>query len=208
MQIVLALDPSGAFHEGKGKTGWCVLNKESKEILDIGTVSAEDYPTDMQYFAANIDLIHFFKNRYNADLRMVMEDYVLYGAQAQSQTNSHMETCQLIGAIKYQAFLQDIPLKMQLANLVVQRWADPVLTVKGILVNGRFKDLDFFPNPHEKDAFRHALHFATFDGAATEGEDYEIPTADPRALRGGTRSRSGFIPRGFCYATEDGPGSQ
>ena len=208
MQIILALDPSGSFNEGKGKTGWCLLNQETKELLDIGTISAEDYPTDMQYFAANIDLLHFFKNRYNTDLRLVMEDYVLYAAQAQSQTNSHMETCQLLGALKYQAFLLDLPAKMQLANVVVQRWADSVLTAKGILTNGRFKDLDFLPNPHEKDAFRHAWHFATFNGTESEGEEYGIPTADPRALRGGTRSRSGFIPRGFCFAEEAGLGSK
>ena len=209
MQIVLALDPSGAFHEGKGCTGWCLMNKESKELLDIGTVSAEDYPTDMQYFAANIDLLYFCKNRYGTDLQIVMEDYVLYAAQAQAQTNSHMETCQLIGAIKYQAFLLDIPVKMQLANMVTTRWADTVLVAKGILVDGRFPNVDFAPNPHERDAFRHALHYATFNGKdIEEGGTYGIPTADPRALRGGTRSRSGFIPRGFCFAEEEGVGGQ
>ena len=204
MRVVLGIDPSGAFHEGKGTTGWCLINQDSKEIMDVGSISAKDYPTDMQYFAANVDLLHFFKKRYMAELSIVIEDYVLYAAQAQSQTNSHMETSQLIGVLKYQAFLLDIPIKTQLANQVVQRWSDQVLAAKGILVDGRFAGISFAPCTHENDAYRHALHFATFKGAEPEGEPNGLPDTDPRALRGGTRSSSGFIPRGFCYVTEDG----
>lgn len=202
MKIVLAFDPSGSFNEGKGTTGWCVMNKESKEIIDLGAIAATDYPTDMQYFAANVDILRFFKNRYQQDLEVVIEDYVLYAQQAQTQTNSHMETCQLIGVLKYQAFLLDTPVHMQLANLVVTRWGDPVLMAKGIIVDGKLGGMP--ANPHEKDAFRHALHYSTFGTRLVEGVDHELLTSDPRALKGGTRSRSGFIPRGFCFAEEAG----
>lgn len=206
MKVILAFDPSGAFNEGKGTTGWCLLQKESKEIIDIGAIAASDYPTDMQYFAANVDILRFFKNRYQQDLEVVIEDYVLYAKEAQSQTNSHMETCQLIGVLKYQAFLLDMPVHMQMAMQVVNRWGDPVLQAKGIISNGM---LQGYPaNPHEKDAFRHALHYATFGTKPAEGESYELHGTDPKALKGGTRSRSGLIPRGFCFAEEDGTGRQ
>lgn len=206
MKVILAFDPSGAFNEGKGTTGWCLMTEQTHEILDIGAVAAEDYPTDMQYYAANVDVLRFYRNRHGRDLKVVIEDYILYAAQAQSQTNSHMETCQLIGILKYQAFLLDTPVTMQLANRVVERWNDKVLEAKGIMVNGKLRGLQL--NAHEKDAFRHALHFAIFGDKQPEGEDNGLPQTDPRALKGGTRSVSGFIPRGFCYAEEARPGRE
>ena len=209
MEIILAFDPSGAYHEGKGTTGWCVLNKDTKAVIDIGSISAKDYPTDMQYYAANVDILRFMRRKFGSDLRVVFEDYVLYAQQAVSQTNSHMETCQLLGILKYNAFLLDVPYTMQMAHQVVNRWSDSVLRSKGIMQGNEFVGLvEFVPNDHEKDAYRHALHFATFDGKEPKGEDNGLSKPDPSSLRGGTRSRSGLIPRGFCYATEDGPGGE
>jgi hypothetical protein len=147
--------------------------------------------------------------RYGKDLHIVIEEYLLYGQNAASHTNSRMETSQLIGILRYMAFLADVPVKMQTASLVSNRWADSVLTANKLLVNGKFPNIpDFIPCEHEIDAFRHAWHFATFGDKQPEGEPHELSRSDPRELRGGTRSVSGFIPRGFCYAEEARPGSK
>ena len=36
-KYVLAFDPSGSFYEGKGTTGWCIMDTKTKEVL-IGKV--------------------------------------------------------------------------------------------------------------------------------------------------------------------------
>ena len=210
MRVILAFDPSGAYHEfGKGTTGWCLLNRDAKAVIDFGRIAAEDYPTDMQYYAANVDVLRCMAKRYGKDLHIVIEEYLLYGQNAASHTNSRMETSQLIGILRYMAFLADVPVKMQTASLVSNRWADSVLTANKLLVNGRFPNIpDFIPCEHEIDAFRHAWHFATFGDKQPEGEPHELSRSDPRELRGGTRSVSGFIPRGFCYAEEARPWSK
>ena len=34
-RYVLALDPSGAYKEGKGTTGWCLFDNETKQIAKV-----------------------------------------------------------------------------------------------------------------------------------------------------------------------------
>ena len=35
---VLALDPSGNFHEGKGTTGYCLLDANENKIIEYGYI--------------------------------------------------------------------------------------------------------------------------------------------------------------------------
>ena len=44
-RYILALDPSGNFKEGKGITGWCLLDTQTKKIAKFGYISAEMYRT-------------------------------------------------------------------------------------------------------------------------------------------------------------------
>ena len=96
----IGMDPSGAYHEGKGTTGWCVLNNRTNELLEVGTLSAKDYPTDNEYWKAHTNLIRSLVRRYGHSTALSIEDYILYKNQAMAQVNSQMETVQLLGIIK------------------------------------------------------------------------------------------------------------
>lgn len=155
--IVLAIDPSGNFNEGKGVTGFCNFN--NGKLIPFH-VKASDYETDMNYYDALLDLIHFV----DPD-EIVMEGYRLYnhkGMKAQTQTNSILETPQLIGIIRYDCWVTKTPLIIQYAVQVKNRWSDEVLinTDKLTKKGNRY----YLPNGelitnHERDAYRHLVHY-------------------------------------------------
>lgn len=161
---VLALDPSGNFLEGKGVTGWCVM-KKTKGYLDIvksGVIRAEDFDTSIDYYTAHINLIDKMDRNYNdlttkpKKLHVVIEDYRLYANKASSQINSRMETCQLIGILKYHCYRCNIPYTLQMASEVKTRWTDGRLINKGLSLPTTKE------SRHIKDAIRHAAHFIYF----------------------------------------------
>ena len=41
-KYILALDPSGNFSEGKGITGWCLMNDKG-ELIETGVIKATTY---------------------------------------------------------------------------------------------------------------------------------------------------------------------
>ena len=88
-RYVLALDPSGAYKEGKGTTGWCLFDNETKQIAKFGVIKAENYSCQFHYWDAHISLIDSLSG-YNPDV--VIEDYLLYNNRAEAQTNSRLET--------------------------------------------------------------------------------------------------------------------
>ena len=78
-RYVLALDPSGAYKEGKGTTGWCLFDNETKQIAKFGVIKAENYSCQFHYWDAHISLIDSLSG-YNPDV--VIEDYLLYNNRA------------------------------------------------------------------------------------------------------------------------------
>ncbi|HLO12790.1 MAG TPA: hypothetical protein VK190_11310 [Pseudoneobacillus sp.] len=160
--IILALDPSGNFHEGKGTTGYAIaVNGQPSKV---GRVSASDYKSAPEYWYAHMELINQVEPN-----QLVFEGYRLYnhkGMSAATQANSILETPQLIGYLTMIAFLNQLPLKIQFAKDVKTRWSDDVLINKSILVkNG--KHLLFKSSPtvtHERDALRHLMHFIRYGG--------------------------------------------
>ena len=58
---ILALDPSGAFHEGKGTTGWCLF--KNNKIKYTGILSAKRHCCMESYWESHINLI----DAYNKD---------------------------------------------------------------------------------------------------------------------------------------------
>ena len=162
---ILALDPSGAFEEGKGTTGWCML-KDDRTFVNIDHISAKDFATDMDYWKAHIDLIRIHHNVYENNMVVVIEDYLLYATEALSQINSRFETVQLIGVIRYFCSQNNITLVIQQASQVKSRWANTILEHKGFIVKkGRsfyIPGTTHIINRHELDAVRHAMHYATF----------------------------------------------
>lgn len=165
MKYILALDPSGSFYEGKGTTGWVLMDaRKNGKLLKSGTICAKDYSNMMEYFRAHISLLEHINYTYGGPrlgygpyeaypLRVVIEDYRLYGSKAHSQINSNLETSQLIGVLKYWCYMHGVIYKMQMASEVKQRWSDSVL---------KHYNIELPKSRHAKDALRHAMHYMKF----------------------------------------------
>lgn len=163
-EYILAFDPSGNFSEGKGTTGWVLMNAKEK-LLDRGEIFAKDYKCPEEYWDAHIDLIRKYNKRYGTQLIVVIEEYVLYRDRSLSQTNSKMETSRLIGVIQHFCWRIKQDYTMQLASAVKHRWSDELLLREQILYKHRGKMIHTDSNipinvTHTRDAFRHAIHFA------------------------------------------------
>ena len=164
--FILGIDPSGAFREGKGTTGWCVLSAEQKAITKVDQIEALKFCSQEEYWKEHLHVIKTHKNKYKKRMCVVIEDYLLYSQLATSQTNSRFETCQLIGVMKYFCFANNIKYVMQTASQVKQRWSDKILVHKGVIIpngKGYITSVTKHPiNEHCRDAIRHAWHFNTF----------------------------------------------
>lgn len=160
-RYILAIDPSGNYKEGKGITGWCLLDTLTKKIVKFGYISAEMYPNQYAYWDAHITLIDSLSGYAPA---IVVEDYLLYGNRATNQINSRFETPQLIGIIKYECYKRGILTYLQTAVSVKRRWNNDILVRKGYLnKKGRGYYIGrVLVSDHIQDALRHAVHFATF----------------------------------------------
>lgn len=165
---ILALDPSGAYNEGKGTTGICLLNALTGVIITTNRIEARDHVTQMSYWKEHAAWIQSCHDAFPGQLALVMEDYLIYASRADSHINSHMETSQLIGYLKMVCDDLQIPVTMQRACDVKNRWSNTILERKGILFRqGRSLAVQTEDGPkrvclHEVDALRHALHFHHF----------------------------------------------
>jgi hypothetical protein len=164
--FILALDPSGNYTEGKGTTGWCVMDTKANVITLAGSISAKDFRNMESYWQQHLLLINNFHKQYGKRLTLVIEDFILYESKAMSQVNSHMETSKIIGVLQHYCFDHKISYTMQTASLVKKRWADPILLHKNY-INKRGK-IFYLPhsnvelNRHARDAIRHAVHYRNF----------------------------------------------
>ena len=165
-KYTIGIDPSGAFKEGKGTTGWCVLDNKDNKLLEVGTITAKDYKTDHEYWEAHTQLIKQLQKRYN-NIAVSIEDYILYKNQAMAQVNSQLETVQLLGIIKQFCWSYAIDYYIRPAVAVKKRWADNILVYKNILkITGRHYTVPKTKQTvceHERDAIRHAVHFNIFE---------------------------------------------
>ena len=159
--LVMAIDPSGSYYEGKGTTGWALFDANTRTLLDYGNIKAADYKTVNEYYQAVSVLI-------KPGMQVVIEEYLLYANKAKQQINSKMETSKLIGYLQMYCFSKNVKYTMQLAGEVVKRWADHILVHKGIIkqANGKLRNMYYalgrITNDHERDAMRHAMHYITF----------------------------------------------
>lgn len=159
--LVLAIDPSGSYYEGKGTTGWALFEGTTRVLLDYGSIRASDYLTVNEYYQAVSRLI-------KPGMKVVIEEFLLYASKAKQQINSKMETSKLIGYLQMYCFSHNISYTMQLAGEVVRRWADSILVHKNVIkqANGKLRNMYYalgrLTNDHERDAMRHAMHYITF----------------------------------------------
>lgn len=164
--FVLALDPSGSFHEGKGTTGWAIMECAAMKITKCGNIRAVHYDTKEIYWQAHLALLETYYKKYGKRLFLVIEDYILYESKVQCQINSHMETSKLIGIMQHYCWNKGIPYGMQLAAEVKKRWTNEILHYKQYIAYQQKRII--LPNnkdyvdKHCMDAIRHAVHFATF----------------------------------------------
>ena len=163
-EYILAFDPSGNFSEGKGTTGWVLMNADEK-LLDRGEIYAKDYHCPEEYWDAHVDLIRKYNKRYGTQLIVVIEEYVLYRDRSASQTNSKMETVRLLGVMQNFCWRIKQDYSMQLASSVKHRWSDELLLREQILYKHRGIMIHTDSNipinvSHTRDAFRHAIHYA------------------------------------------------
>ena len=161
---ILAIDPSGNFMEGKGTTGWILIDKD-ENIIDTGVIKAVSHERPEEFWNAHKNLIEYYHNKYKEEMVVVIEDYILYSNRSRSHTNSRMETCRLIGLLQWYCWSIEQPYALQRATEVKSRWADDVLEYDGIIRrSGKLwihNASGVFLNPdHKRDAFRHAIHYA------------------------------------------------
>lgn len=160
---ILALDPSGNFVEGKGTTGYVILNHKYR-ILDYGELKASECDEAGQYWLQHKQLMDLWVKK---GAGVVIEDYLLYAHKAEEQINSRFETSQLLGVLKQHAYESGCTLHFQKAQQVKRRWGDHILKYKGYIFQDGHKAFRFthdgeFASRHVRDALRHALHFAHF----------------------------------------------
>lgn len=151
-KYILSMDPSGSFDEGKGTTGWCVLT-HNKVLQVTGSISATKFFSVEEYWSQHLTIIDEFMRKHPKETILVIEDYRLYASKADSQINSRMETCRLLGLIQWYCFFKNYPMVFQQAAEVKHRWEDHV--VKKHIELPKI-------NRHELDSIRHALHYFTF----------------------------------------------
>lgn len=152
---LLALDPSGSFKEGKGQTGWVVLNDD--KIESFGQLKAKDYNSRYEYWLAHSMLIQEVMPD-----EIAIEEFRLYGSKAKAQINSEMETSKLIGYLEMFIGHFEVPYQTQQASHAKQRYTDDIMIRKGYITkddNNRIYINGVNVSGHIVDALRHALYY-------------------------------------------------
>lgn len=167
-RYILGMDPSGAFNEGKGTTGLAVLDATTNTLTYTGWIEAVNFPSLEAYFDAHIDWLANCVSRYQ-DVVVSIEDYILYADHATAHTNTHLETSQLLGLIKWWCYKNNIPYTIRPAAAVKTRFTNKVLLREGYIIEQKGGKLFTLLRKnknlsnHELDAIRHAAYCYKFD---------------------------------------------
>lgn len=170
-KYVLAIDPSGSFDQGKGRSGFCLCDIETYKIISVWELDSAEFEKAEEYWFNHIEQIVGTMAKYQiapTNISIVIEEYILYANKATAQINSKFETSQLIGILRNFLWQNKIPITMQMAGLVKNRWSNKLLIAKEILYQAKSNKLCLAgttqsTSQHERDAIRHALHYAHFD---------------------------------------------
>lgn len=167
-RYIIGYDPSGSFNEGKGTTGWCVYDTITSTFIGVGSIRASKCETVDEYWEKHLTLLDQVYETYKHDICLSIEDYILYAGTAESQINSTMETCQLLGVIKHHCWKVGMKYYIRPAVRVKARWNDTILIKKLLLTKvGKSYFIACRPDKvvceHERDSMRHALHCAYFE---------------------------------------------
>lgn len=192
---VLAIDPSGSFDEGKGTTGWSIIEDAPLvHVVMCGEIKAVAFKTAEAYWEAHCEILLQLYRTQHVEA-VVMEAYVLYESTARAQINSSFETSQLIGVIKHLCAMQGIPCHTQRAVDVKRRWANEILAYKEIIqpVGKGFHINGHRVSGHIIDSVRHGVHYIYFGGkhaSHNKSGEANYHSQDKGAVR---RSSRGYV---------------
>lgn len=164
MSITLAFDPSGNFTEGKGCTGFAYF--EEGRLLAFGHVDAEHYDSPYAYWDVVGEKILAVVET------VVCESYRLQAAKAKVQTNSYLETPQLIGYLAMLCHKRGIKWVYQHPQDKI-RVSDAILERMGVFqkVGKRLHCNGIPTNDHVRDAIRHGEYYFRFGKGRIKDED-------------------------------------
>lgn len=162
--MIISLDPSGNHKEGYGTTGICIAF-DNGAFDRVHEIQAVKFKTPEDYWHEHIKLLKS-NLAFTGGLEVVMEGFRLYGHKSKEQTHSQFETPQLIGIIRHWCYGSEVPLKIQYATEVKNRWSDSILQKENIIyTKGRTRYLvatDQVLNNHKTDAVRHMMHYINY----------------------------------------------
>lgn len=152
-KLVLSIDPSGNWLDGKGKTGLVLaeVDEEGFKVILKETIRAKDYESHLDYWEAHMDCLDPGLDK------VIVEDFILYPS---NKMWSYLETPRLIGVLQMHAHLLDIPMVLQRAT-EVHMFNEEVLINRGILEKrrGRYWHDNRIYNDHERSALKHLLRW-------------------------------------------------
>ena len=129
-----------------GTTGYAIFN--NLELKHQGQIDTSDRRTSSHRFMEVAGLIEDWSN-----VRVVIEEYRIYGWKADDHTWSDLHTAKIIGQIEALTSLRDIPLFVQGAQQAKSFASDDKLKDWGFWIKGQ---------RHARDAIRHGIHHLIF----------------------------------------------
>lgn len=136
--------------------------------LIIGRDSEFGFEVD---WCENIEPAELYRRLHDAayvDAKVVVEEFRLYPHMARQQAWSQMETCEVIGVVKYLCVRYDLDLYMQKA--LVKKPARGIAVREGMPMKdrmlgsgkGRYKgpDFDYTGPQHRRDALAHGVYWS------------------------------------------------
>lgn len=160
--VLIAIDPSGNFTEGRGTTGIGVFL--DGKLTYTEAISATEFANMESYWTAHTQqLLDAVRAFWNFDAEVVCESYRLQRTKAMSQSGSSLETPQLIGYLRMFCWEMEIPFTLQ-DPAIKTRFNDDVLVNTGVVEK---KGRSYFRNGkpitlHERDAIRHGLYYLRY----------------------------------------------
>lgn len=167
-KTILAIDPSGNFTDGKGKTGIAICYGDLNTVR-THTVAAKDYMSRKDYWNGVLDWIRKLARQQESSgrkLHVVVEKFVTRNNGF--TTGKMQETPMLIGCITQLCDELEVPIAFQTPSQAKKRYPDEILLTKldqMSHVGSRWYLGTFQTNDHERDALRHMLYYINYGGA-------------------------------------------
>ena len=164
MKIVLAIDPSGNFEEGKGHTGLAWSFGDWDNVV-VKSINAKDYKKRIDYWKAVVHYVEDLAGKASPlnKVHVVIEKYVTRSNGF--TTGKVSETAMLIGVLIYTCEIHGIPYTMQSPSQAKVRYSDDLLCSYFSKMDKKGNRYYFdgkCTNDHERDALRHLAFYKNY----------------------------------------------